>query len=112
MRVLFFCVALFTLSGCQNGGIGRAESPAWYMTATQEHQLAYFSKRCASYGFQPGTNEMATCIMTESRSSRGQARASMDAASQSMATHAAASQRRTVTTNCNRFGNSVNCTSY
>ena|SRR5690554_5368024 len=106
------CVALLVLAGCQNGGIGRAESPAWFMTATPEQQLAYFSKRCASYGFKPETNEMANCIMAESRSSRGQARATMDVASQNMAMQNIASQRRMVTTNCNRFGNSVNCTSY
>lgn len=105
-RILIVCLTV--LAGCQNGGIGMAESPAWFMTATPQEKAAYFGKKCASYGFSPNSNEMAQCIMIESRSSQNNAGTRMAIASQSIA----ASQPRMVTTNCNRFGNSVHCTSF
>lgn len=107
-NLLVVLAGVATLSGCQNGGIGMAESPAWYMTATPEQQMAYFSKRCAAYGFKKNTNEMAQCLMIESRSSRNQASSNMAIASQSMANSAP----RPATTTCNRFGNSATCNSY
>lgn len=101
-------VGLVVLAGCQNGGIGMAESPAWFMTATPQEQATYFGKRCSTYGFKPGTPEMAQCIMTEAGSARSSARTRAALAQHAMAN----SQPRMVTTNCNRFGSSVTCTSY
>lgn len=104
----YLIVGLVALAGCQNGGIGMAESPAWFATATPQEQAAYFSKRCVTYGFKAGTPEMAQCIMMEANSSRSGARTKMALVNHAMMT----SQPRTVTTSCNRFGNTVNCTSY
>ncbi|WP_455296463.1 hypothetical protein [Brucella pituitosa] len=108
MKKYMFIAAIFSLSGCQNGGIGMAESPAWFATATPEQQMAYFSKRCSAYGFKAGSTEMAQCLMIESRSSRNSASVRSAIASQSIAN----SQPRHVTTNCNKFGNNVTCHSY
>lgn len=108
MKRVVLLGALLALAGCQNGGIGMAESPAWFMTATPEEQARYFSKRCTTYGFKPGTPDMAQCVMIEANSSRSGARTRAALASQAMA----ASRPRTVTTNCNRLGSSVTCTSY
>lgn len=108
MNKYLLIAALFGLAGCQNGGIGMAESPAWFATATPEQQMAYFSKRCAAYGFKAGSTEMAQCLMIESRSSRNSANIRGAIANQSFAN----SQPRSVTTRCNKFGNSVTCNSY
>lgn len=108
MKNIAFLIGALALAGCQNGGVGMAESPAWYATASQEQQIAYFSKRCSAYGFKPGTNEMAQCLMTESQTSRSGARLQAARASQAMA----ASRPRSVTTNCDKIGNSVTCNSY
>lgn len=111
MKFAVLLIAAVALAGCQNGGIGMAESPAWFMTATQEQQIAYFSKRCAAYGVKPGTPEMTQCLMDESRSARGHARRTMASANQAMI-NSSQNNRRMVTTNCNRFGSSVSCTTY
>jgi len=108
MKKIALIAGLMALAGCQNGGIGMAESPAWFATATPEQQMAYFSKRCAAYGFKLGTNEMAQCLMLETRSSRNNASTRAALASQAMAN----SQPRNVTTRCNKFGNSITCNSY
>src|SRR5690606_2152755 len=103
-------IGLFTFAGCQHGGVGMAESPAWFATATTEQQIAYFSKRCAAYGFQPNTNEMAQCLMSESQSSRRGARMQAALASKSIGNSA---RRNTSTTiNCNTYGNNTRCSSY
>jgi hypothetical protein len=81
-------------------------SPAWFATTPPDQQAAYFRKRCESYGFPSGTVAMAQCIQSESLSSRGRASARAQAAFANLAN----SQPKTTT--CNRFGNTVNCTSY
>ncbi|MDH7790734.1 hypothetical protein QBD00_001638 [Ochrobactrum sp. AN78] len=108
MKKTFILIAvLLGVSGCQSGGVGMPESPMWFLTATPEQQIAYYSKRCSAYGFKAGTPEMAQCIMTESRSSKD--RASNQMAVSRMIT--ANSVPRNVMTTCNSFGNTVTCNS-
>jgi len=77
-------VSLVLLGGCQYGGIGRVESPAWQLTATQEQKIAYFRDRCMAYGFRPNTTELAQCIADQSTVSKQVARNKMTAVSQSL----------------------------
>lgn len=108
MKNIAFLIGALALAGCQNGGVGMAESPAWYATASQEQQMAYFSKRCGAYGFKPGTNEMAQCLMSESQSSRGRANVRSAMSSRAIANSAP----RTITTNCSQNYNRISCNSY
>lgn len=108
IKSILFTLMLMGMTGCQSGGIGMAESPAWFATATVEQQAAYFRKRCSAYGFKPDTPDMAKCIQSEANSSRAGARLQTAVASQAMAN----STPRSVTSNCSRFGNSVTCNSY
>lgn len=83
---------------------------AWLTCLVCHHtaggQATYFRNRCVSYGFEPGTPTMAQCIQNESISSRGRASARANAAFANMQN----SQPKTTT--CNRFGNTVNCTTF
>lgn len=99
-------MALCTVAGCSGSGLGMPGSPAWFATTPQAEQASYFRTRCVSYGFSPDTPAMAQCIQNESLSSRGRAAARSNAAFANMA----ASQPKTTT--CNRFGNTVNCTTF
>lgn len=98
--------ATILLSGCSGSGLGMPGSPAWFATTPQAEQVTYFRNRCVSYGFEPGTPAMAQCIQNESISSRGRASAPANAAFANMQN----SQPKTTT--CNRFGNTVNCTTF
>ncbi len=98
--------ALLLLVGCQGSGIGRPGSPAWFATTPPAEQAAYFRDKCVAYGFQVGTLPMAQCIQNESISSKDRAQAKIAAASASLANSGPK------TTTCNRFGNTVNCTTY
>lgn len=74
-------------------------------------------ERCTAYGFPAGTPEMAQCVQNEAASSRASAAQRSAAIAQAnaqiyAANQASAAANRPVFTNCNRFGNSVNCTSY
>ncbi|MER8562057.1 hypothetical protein [Mesorhizobium sp. M0578] len=99
-------LAAIILSGCSGSGLGMPGSPAWFATTPQTEQATYFRNRCVSYGFEPGTPAMAQCIQNESISSRGRASARANAAFTNMQN----SQPKTTT--CNRFGNTVNCTTF
>lgn len=94
------------LAGCQSGGIGMPGSPAWHATTSPTQQAAYFGERCETYGFRPGTTEMAYCIQNEAGSSRNRAN---NRASQAFRTMAG---NKPVTTHCNRVGTMTNCTSF
>lgn len=100
MRRLLPAVILVLVAGCT--GVGMQGSPAWLATASPETQAEYFRKRCVSYGFRPGTVEMAQCIQTESQGARNRAQRQV----------AIAQASGPVTTNCNRIGSNVSCTSY
>lgn len=103
---IWILTSLCVIAGCSGSGLGMPGSPAWFATTPPAEQAIYFRNRCVSYGFQPGTLAMAQCIQNESISSRGRGSARAQAAFANMA----ASQPKTTT--CNRFGNTVNCTTY
>ena len=106
MAKIVILILLGAIAGCSGSGLGMPGSPAWFATTPPVEQATYFRNRCVSYGFQPGTLAMAQCIQNESISARGRASARAQVALANMA----ASQPKTTT--CNRFGNTVNCTTY
>ena len=106
-------MALF-VSGCTGVQgekyIGLPGSPAWFATAAPETIADYFVRRCRTYGFQPGTVEMAQCVQNEAQATRNRNAIRGAALAQANAISAAASRPRTV--NCNRIGTMVNCSSF
>lgn len=62
--VVTFAVGLL-LSACQGDGIGRAGSPAWFATSSQESIVSHYKSQCASYGYTDGTPQMSSCIQQE-----------------------------------------------
>ena len=108
MRKISIVVAMATIfvGGCSGSGLGVPGSPAWFATTPQAEQATYFRNRCVSYGFEPGTPAMAQCIQNESISSRGRASARANAAFTNI------QNNQPKTTTCNRFGNTVNCTTF
>lgn len=97
------------LAGCQGSVVGDA-------LAGKEGRDKQDDAYCQSIGATKGTNLYVQCRMqaTQNRDVRHAAAwanynrgvANMNAANANM------NQNRMVTTNCNRFGNSVNCTSF
>lgn len=102
-RLTPILLAGLALAGCQSGGIGMPGSPAWHVTTSPTQQASYFGERCESYGFRPGTTDMAYCIQNEAGSSRNRA---SNRASRAFRTMAG------TTTHCNRVGTMTNCTSF
>lgn len=100
---------LIVLSGCTGTQgetyIGMPGSPAWFKTAAPETIAAYYGDRCAAYGFQRSTPEMANCIQREAMAKQNQN------AVRTLAAPAYTPPRPTSTT-CNRIGDSVYCRSY
>lgn len=88
----FVLIGLWALAGCTGVDgekyLGRPGSPAWFATASPNTQASYFRDRCATYGFKPGTVEMAQCIQAEAGSSRQTAAFRSAMASQATATDA------------------------
>lgn len=80
-------------------------------TASPDAKLATYRANCAGYGYTPGTPEMAHCVQQEAGDHRGMASANMAAMAETMG-EMSAPRRPVTTTNCTRFGDSVNCTSY
>lgn len=116
-RLLIYGCLLVVSTGCTGTQgetyLGAPGSRAWFATAAPETVAAYFSKRCAAYGFQPGTPAMAQCIQSEAQSRQNQnairSAALAQANAQEMATINA---NRPKQTSCMRNGNFVNCTTY
>lgn len=79
---------LLALAGCTGTQgetyLGRPGSPAWFATAAPETIVDYFVRRCAAYGFQPGTPQMAQCVQQEAGATqnRNALRAAVIAANQ------------------------------
>ena len=71
MRFLIFIMIIpIIVSGCNSGGIGSAESPAWHMTATAEQKSAYFRQQCLDFGYLPNTPQLTQCIQYQTNQSR------------------------------------------
>jgi hypothetical protein len=103
LRFGFACsLAAMVLSGCDaQGELGREGSPVWHARTTPEERADYFRSICEIYGFEAGTPAMAQCVANESRGSRAQASARMQAV---------ANMNKTTTTNCTSFGVTTTCT--
>lgn len=110
-------LSLLALTACTGAAgetyIGQPGSPAWFATADKTTIAAFFVDRCTSYGFKPGTVEMAQCVQQESNGQRSRNSAQIAAAAQVNANIAVANAaNRPTRTTCNRFGNTVNCTTF
>jgi hypothetical protein len=113
--VLLAALGTTILSGCiaEDGRLGAEGSPIWFGRTSAAEQIAYFGKVCASYGFAYKTPAMAQCIATERRSSKQSADANMDSAMQNLQRQQQILEAsRPRTTNCNAWGNQLNCTTY
>ncbi|WP_170449285.1 hypothetical protein [Ruegeria arenilitoris] len=100
------------VSACSTGENGETVagfpgSPAWFATASTETKLAYYSAECKGYGFEPGTPDFAKCVKETAREMRAGANQSMANMSQQMSDFGKGPEM--YTTNCNSFGNSINC---
>jgi hypothetical protein len=84
MSISFFknitiCIlSINILTGCSTGVmgetvIGRAGSPAWFGSASQETVIDHYKKACKSYGYAEGSIEMADCVEKSIRTGKGQA---------------------------------------
>ena len=62
-----------------NGSFGREGSPIWWNRASSEEIATYFSKKCATFGFEYGTSEMRDCVMVSAQNSRNRADKTEDA---------------------------------
>jgi hypothetical protein len=106
IRDALLLLAALVVAGCTGSQgetyLGLPGSPAWFATASSQTVADYYGQRCVSYGFKPGTVEMAQCIQSEAQGGRGAASARM----------AAAANNRPKNTTCTGFGNMVNCTTY
>lgn len=102
-KVITGLVAIGFLASCAaDGGIGTEGSPAWFMRTTPTEQAEYFQSICVTYGFALNTPQMAQCIQTEATNARTTSNRTFESI---------ANNNRTTTTNCNGFGNTLNCTS-
>jgi hypothetical protein len=90
--------------------LGLPGSPAWFATASPQTVAAYYGQRCQGYGFKPGTDAMAQCVQQEALAKRQSN--SADWRATVAAQQAAQQQQRMQTTNCRRFGNQINCTTF
>lgn len=101
-----FLVLLAALSGCQGSVVGDAIAGPEVL-AKQDNDY------CVSLGAQPGSDIYVQCRMQmatnrDNRHASARARASQNFANMNANMNA----NRMRTTNCNRFGNSINCTTY
>lgn len=105
-RIALLCIALAGCTGTQGETfLGRPGSPAWFATAAPETIAAYFVTRCQTYGFKPGTVEMAQCVQQEAGQSRNRN-------ALKMAVIAATAPRPAPTVNCRstKFGSVIKTT--
>ena len=103
----FLAVALMS---CE---VVRKESPIWHWTSSDEEKTEYFEDICSAYGYKYGTPAMAQCVTLEKRSSSSAAADKFARGMQNMQNNM--NNRfndAPVTTNCQRWGSGINCTSY
>ena len=101
----------FTLMSCSS--IGLKESPLWHMTASDDEKSEYFSSICAAHGFKYNTPAMSQCITLERRSSRKSSASDMAAGFRDVQNNMNNRfNNMPTTTNCQRWGSGINCTSY
>ena len=84
---LALCLLLVT--GCSKGLegetiLGRAESPAWFNSASRAKIIVHFTEYCRGYGYDFGTNEFRDCVRETEDNSRSAARARINVWQQSL----------------------------
>lgn len=114
IRILL-AVVVVGVAGCGLTPEGRARR-AERERAAEQAMIAQDEGTCSGYGFVRGTPAYAQCRM-QIDTNRAQAGAAHRANSLAIARDAFQSMQpvqpaRPVQTQCNRFGNQVNCTSY
>jgi hypothetical protein len=67
-RLYILALGVLVLNGCQGGGIGRAGSGAWRMTASPIEQENYYRGVCLDKGYSLGSPEIAACMASKPRS--------------------------------------------
>ncbi|WP_157770189.1 hypothetical protein [Ruegeria marisrubri] len=99
-------------SGCSTGVNGETVaglpgSPAWFATASEETQMAFYAQECEEFGFQPGTPHFAMCMKQTAGEMRSGAQQALANMGQQMSDFSNGPEM--YTTNCNSFGNSISC---
>jgi len=84
-------LAAILLAGCQ--------------TTTPEAQIAANQGKCTGYGFSPGTDAFAACMMQMDRDYAEANRRAQQALGQSMQELGESMQRQNQTVTCNTYGN-------
>ena len=110
LRYLLIGVLMSTLMSCE---IVRKESPIWHWTSSDDEKTEYFEEICEAYGYKYNTPAMAQCVTLEKRSSSSAAADKFARGMQNMQNNM--NNRfndAPVTTNCQRWGSGINCTSY
>ncbi len=116
------CASLIVLASCEqnpDGSFGQIGGETWYETSSPEAKAAYFSRVCAGYGFKPDTPQLAQCVAQEARQARQTYQANLAMAATAFTAPQLSVQpmgrfgvSTPTTTNCQRVGNMLNCTSY
>ncbi len=104
--LLFFLVTPLLVSCGEEGAL-------WHMVTSDSDKTQYFENICEAYGYKYGTPAMAQCVTLEKRSSSSAAADKFARGMQNMQNNM--NNRfndAPVTTNCQRWGSGINCTSY
>ena len=66
---MLWMLTMGALSGCDaNGGAGREGSAIWNLRhMNSDTRIAYFTEKCAKYGYELGTDAMRDCVAEEMR---------------------------------------------
>ena len=110
--IKFLTLGFLTLAlmSCE---IVRKESPIWHWTSSDEEKTEYFEEICSAYGYKYGTPAMSQCVTLERRSSSSAAADRFSTGLQNMQNNMNNRFNNTsTTTNCQRWGSGINCTSY
>ena len=75
MRLIF--IAPIVLAGCmaEGDGLGRAGSPEWFATTSNDQIIAYYRQDCMAYGYTG--DQLPVCIQQEISTGRQCSRSQM-----------------------------------
>lgn len=63
MKKMVMVMSALSVGACTEGAIGFNESPAWYLTASDEAKAEYFGSKCSAIGLRSGTEAHAMCTL-------------------------------------------------
>ena len=95
-------LSLVFLSGCV-----REESPAWFMTKSDDEINSHFRQVCIDYGYKAGTPDLNRCIRQERKASSKESRQRVRDVGQAL--QDMDRRNRGIRTDCTTFGNTINC---